>query len=315
MAAKPAKPSPSHPSRLVHAVGDPVSSLWHRLRRGTRILRRQSDWERFAGEGWAERIMAAAVTDRFHAKQGRSIGRLVLADGKARLGVYLKRHYRLPWWHGLLATLFPGRAWSPGLQEWQHLCWANAQGLPVPRPVAAGQLVGPWFRLQSFLAVEELSGMLPLHQAVPLAAARLDPAAFARWKHGLTAELARLTRELHRRKVFHKDLYFCHFYIPDTFTRRLPESWTNRVMMIDLHRLARHRLTGPWWLVKDLAQLLYSSEVPGVTARDRVRFWKLYRANWPGSPPGNWLRPLIRLKWQLYRRHNRRRKSVAPEQP
>jgi heptose I phosphotransferase len=284
-----------------------VSSLWYRLRKGSRIVRREADWERFAGEGWAERIMAEEVTDRLHTKQGRSIGRWILNDGPSRLGVYLKRHYRLPWWHGLLATLLPGRAWSPGLQEWQHICWAKAHGLPVPRPVAAGQLVGPWFRLQSFLAVEELYGMLPLHEAVPLAAARLDPARFARWKRGLIAELARLARELHRRRVYHKDLYFCHFYIPEEFTRRVPETWLNRAVMIDLHRLSRHRHFSSWWQAKDLAQFLYSSDVVGVTARDRVRFWKLYRQGWPGSPPGNWLKPLIRMKWALYRRHNRRR--------
>jgi hypothetical protein len=298
------------PSRLVPAAGDPVSSLWHRLRHGTRLLRRQPDWERFAGEGWADRVMAEPVTDRFHAKQGRSIGRWVLTEDGARLSVYLKRHYRLPWWHGLLATLFPGRVWSPGLREWQHLCWARAEGLPVPRPVAAGQFVGPWFRLQGFLAVEELHGMLPLHEAVPLAAARLGPGAFAQWKRGLTAELARIARELHRRRVFHKDLYLCHFYVPEEVTRRVPGSWTNRVAVIDLHRLGRHPAAAAWWQLKDLAQLLYSSEVPGVTARDRVRFWKLYRADWPGRPPGGWLRPLVRLKWRLYRRHNGRKVRV-----
>src|SRR5205814_2477526 len=141
-------------------------SLWRRLRRGTRLVRRAADWDRFAGDGWAERILAEPVTDRLHEKQGRSIGRRVFTRGRARLVVYLKRHYRLPWWRGVLATLFPNRAWSPGLQEWQHLAWAAAQGLPVPRPVAAGQLVGPWFKLQGFLAVEELHGMLPLHEAV-----------------------------------------------------------------------------------------------------------------------------------------------------
>jgi heptose I phosphotransferase len=276
------------------------------------MIRKVADWDRFVGEGWEERIMTEPVTDRLHEKQGRSIGRRVFADGRERLVVYLKRHYRLPWWHGLAAMLFPNRAWSPGLQEWQHLQWAASEGLPVPRPVAAGQTVGPGFRLQGFLAVEELHGMLPLHEAVPLAARRLDSFTFAKWKRGLTAELARLARELHRRRVFHKDLYFCHFYIPDTFTRLLPDAWTNRVVMIDLHRLARHTITAAWWQAKDLAQLLYSSDVPGVTARDRVRFWKLYRLAWPGRAPGEWLLPLVRWKWRLYQRHARRRQSLVP---
>jgi heptose I phosphotransferase len=153
--------------------------------------------------------------------------------------------------------------------------------------------------------------MLPLHEAVPLAASRLEPAKFAAWKRGLTRELARLARELHRRNVFHKDLYFCHFYIREAFTRIEPEGWTNRVVMIDLHRLARHPITRTWWQAKDLAQLLYSSDVPGVTARDRVRFWKLYRSHWPKHPPTDWLLPLIKWKWRLYQRHARRRKTVA----
>src|SRR4029077_12941200 len=135
----------------------------------------------------------------------------------------------------------------------------------------AGQIVGPWFKLQGFLAVEELHGMLPLHEAIPLAAMRLNREDFAHWKRGLTTELARLASELHRRKVFHKDLYFCHFYIPESFTRAVPADWTDRAVMIDLHRLARHRIAGFVWQVKDLAQLLFSSEVEGVTARDRVR--------------------------------------------
>ena len=56
--------------------------------------------------------MSEPVTDRLHAKQGRSIGRRIFAEGHAELRVYLKRHYRLPWWHGLMATVFPNSAWS-----------------------------------------------------------------------------------------------------------------------------------------------------------------------------------------------------------
>jgi heptose I phosphotransferase len=299
-------------ARLLPVVGDPVSSLWRRLRRGTHLFRRAFDWDRFAGEGWPERIMSEPVTDRLHEKQGRSIGRRVFEDGRAKLSVYLKRHYRLPRFWGVMATMLPNQAWSPGLQEWQHLKWAMAQGFRVPRPVAAGQMVGPWFQLQGFLAVEELHGMLPLHEAAPLAFARLEPREFARWKRGLTAELARLSWELHRRRVYHKDLYFCHFYIAEADIISVPESWRNRVTMIDLHRLAWHPLMSFWWQAKDLAQLLYSSDVPGVSARDRLRFWKIYRSHWTKRVPRSWLASLILWKQQLYERHARRRKAIAP---
>jgi heptose I phosphotransferase len=302
-------------TKLDPMVGDPVSSLWARLRRGVRYLRRQADWDRFAGEGWPERIMTEPLTDREHKKQGRSIGRKLFAEGRDTLSVYLKRHFRLSRFKGFLATLFPAGLWSPGLQEWQRIRWAQAEGFPVPRPVAAGQFVGPWGLLQGFIAVEELHGMLPLHEAVPRASRTLDAASFARWKRGLVAELARLARELHQRRTFHKDLYFCHFYIPESFTRTVPPNWLKQVVIIDLHRLKRHTITGPWWQVKDLAQLLYSSDVDGVTPRDRVRFWKLYLKRdkrRDTRAPREWLKPFVRWKWRLYQRHNRRKPSTVP---
>jgi heptose I phosphotransferase len=274
-------------------------TLWQRLVSGSVRLRYQPDWLTFAGPDWVRHIMTVAVTDRFHAKQGRSTGRWKVRANGRRLAVYLKRHYRLEWWRGLLASFWPERDWSPAMQEWRHLEWAQAQGLPVPKAVAAGEFIGPWGRLQSFLAVEELADMLPLHEAIPAAAASLTSADFSRWKIGLIAEVARLTRELHRRHYFHKDLYLCHFYIPVDDTHRLP-SWLGRIHLIDLHRLGHHRWTALLWQIKDLAQLLYSSDVTGLTNRDRLRFWKHYR----GRLDQPWLRGCILWKWQRYRRHN-----------
>ncbi len=280
-------------------------TFWQRLVRGTRRVRQQADWPQFAGPDWADRIMNVPVTDRFHAKQGRSIGRWMLgADGR-RLVVYLKRHYRLPRWLGLLATVRPDRGWSPALEEWDHLTWAKEEGLPVPNAVAGGEYIGPWGRLQSFLAVEELTGMLPLHEAVPAAAERLDPRMFRVWKRGLAIEMARLSRALHDRRRFHKDLYFCHFYIAEENTRQPPSGWRGRVRLIDLHRLRRHTWSAPWWQAKDLAQLLFSSRVPGVTARDRLGFARAYLGGrWSRQAPW-WLRGIIRLKAWRYHRHGR----------
>ncbi len=120
-----------------------VPSVSHRLTHGYSKFREHSDWATFAGSDWRTRIMSEEVADRFHAKQGRSIGRWTLADSSgAKLIVYLKRHYQLPRIAGLLALLFPGRAWSPGLQEWNNLTWAERLGLPVPRAMAAGEFVG-----------------------------------------------------------------------------------------------------------------------------------------------------------------------------
>lgn len=282
-------------------TGEP-GSLRARWTRGFRRVRQVPDWADFAGPDWLDRIMDVEITDRLFRKQGRSIARWTLASPNGReLVVYLKRHYVLPRKLGLLAVLFPRRAWSPGLQEWEHLKWAEEQGLPVPRAMAAGELVGPHGKLQGFIAIAELTGMLPLHEAVPLAERALDPVAFRRWKQALADELVRLSVGFHRRRVFHKDWYFCHFYIDAGDTRRVPDTWAGRVRVIDLHRMGKHPLTAPWRKAKDLAQLLYSSDVSGVTDDDRRGFWARYRTH-TRLP---WLVALLaRMKWRLYRRHN-----------
>jgi Lipopolysaccharide kinase (Kdo/WaaP) family len=286
-----------------------TDTLWQRWTRGGRRLRQRPDWPLFAGPGWADDIMGRDVTDCFHAKEGRSTGRLVLrADGK-QLAVYLKRHHHLPWWLGMLAALWPDAGWSPAMEEWQRLELARAAGLPVPRTVATGEFIGPWGRLESFLAVEELTGMLPLHEAIPAARRALAPRAFASWKRGLVAEVARLSRELHARRWFHKDLYLCHFFIPRSALGG-GARWRGLVHLIDLHRLTQHGWTWPLWQLKDLAQLLYSSEVAGVTARDRLRFWRAYggpvRRRW-------WTRLAYRVilfKSGRYRQHNEKKRLL-----
>jgi heptose I phosphotransferase len=294
------------------------ASFWQRLMRGWRRLYQRPDWEVFAGPGWPDRIMQIGVTDDFHAKQGRSTGRWMMPvpAGAKPLVVYLKRHYRLSFWRGWLAALWPGGDWSPAMQEYRHLEWAREQGVPVPATVAGGEFVGPWGKLSSFLAVEELTDMLPLHQAIPLAAATLSPDVFRRWKRGLVAEMARLARLLHDRRHFHKDFYLCHFFIHRQDTTRLlapasgdneREAWRGRVVLIDLHRLAHHPWTWWLWLLKDLAQLLYSSEVVGVDVRDQVAFWKFYRGPGARQSASRWLRRLVVMKWRRYRAHNARR--------
>lgn len=287
--------------RKTVAKGFEVFGILRRLVHGFRRTFCVPEWPRVAGEDWADTILDVAATDRHFAKQGRSIARWSLPS----VVVYLKRHYRLPRRDGIAAILFPSMPWSPGWQEHRNLETARRLGIPAPRVIAAAEYLRPGGRLQSVLAVEELTGMLPLHEAIPLAAARLSSTDFARWKRGLVHEMVRLTRLLHDGSWFHKDLYFCHFYIPDADTLRPPATWTGRVHMIDFHRLARHAATSPWWRAKDLGQLLYSSDVAGVTPRDRARFWFLYRRGRPWF--ARWIRRIALVRAENHRGHNERR--------
>jgi tRNA A-37 threonylcarbamoyl transferase component Bud32 len=290
-------------------IFDNRDALWRRLLFGVRRWCQRADWPRLAGDDWPNRIMDLNVADRFHAKQGRSTARWIVESTPRtpRLSVFLKRHYELPRWHGWLATLWPRRPWSPAWQEWRHLHWARQQGLSVPPPVAAAEYLGPWGTLQSALVVEELKGMLSLQEAIPLAAVRQQASAFRHWKRNLVVEIARLARMLHDRRCFHKDLYLCHFFIARDDTRTIPEQgWRGRVYLIDLHRLGHHPLMGKILQTKDLAQLLYASDILGVDGRDRLAFWRAYRGDGPHRPRCRWLRRFILYRWRRYRHHNAR---------
>jgi len=278
-------------------------TFWQRLVRGVWRSARDAGWPDLAPDD----VLGADARDRFHAKQGRSIVRWTLQGPSKRWVVYLKRHYHASRRHGWLASLWPGGGRSAAWREADHLLWAAANGIPVPRVAAVGERIGPWGRLQSYLAIEELAGMVPLHEAVPAASGTLPPTSFALWKRGLTAELARLTARLHGLRHFHKDLYFCHFYIPGRFTRTVPAAWAGEVHLIDLHRLGRHPLSCRWWQMKDLAQLVYSSEVVGVTARDRLRFWRAYAGPARRRWPARLLLAAVSIRWWNYRRHRARR--------
>lgn len=280
-----------------------TTTLWQRLTSQTWQVLHLPDGSRCIGPDGPEQIMAWPEGERHHDKQGRSIGRFTLSGSTGKRAVYLKRQYRLPRWTGWLATVLPARHWSPALREFENLNVVRELGVPVPAAWAAGESIGPWGRLQSFLAVEELTGMLALHEAIPLAAQRLSARALRSWKNGLIAEIARLVRRMHDAGYYHQDLYLCHFFIAECDISRPPPSWVGRVALIDFHRLLRRRWLGVWQQIKDLAQLLFSADLPSITARDRLQFWRAYR----GNAERGFVARLIAWKAGQYRRHNSKR--------
>ncbi len=247
-----------------------------------------------------ENIMHWEATDDFHVKQGRSTGRIVLGEGS--LIIYLKRHWKLPWWRGLLARRWPHYPWSPGAQEWQRLQWAKSQGFHVPEPLAMGQIVGPGCKLQSYLAIRELTGMLALHQAIPLAHAKMPPQQFEVWKQKLLERMAAIARKLHGLQHYHKDLYLCHFYVNEPSVQQTDPG---DMALIDLHRLGSHRWFSVRWQIKDLAQLFFSMwGVAGLEGADRITFFQHYLQRNHFTQADQWLFLAAMRKAERYARHN-----------
>jgi heptose I phosphotransferase len=278
-------------------------SFWRRLLRGSRWTWIDARFRDALPADLDARVMTLESRDRHHAKQGRSTARFVFhaRSGARPLSVYLKRHYRLPWHSRLAALIDPDGRHTPGAAEWRHLERVRALGIAVPEVVAAGERVGPWGRLQSFLMIADLVGNEPLHEAIPALSRRLDPGTFAAWKRTAIVAMAEITTTLHRANLFHKDLYLCHFFLD-------PEARADAdgvpMTLIDLHRLGQHRLWPDRWRWKDLGQLLFSTYgVDGIDDRDRLRFWKRYREQIPLRRP-RWQARMIAMKAARYRAHN-----------
>lgn len=275
--------------------------LLDRLTRGTRWFWLSEDYRAALPADLNDRVMDLESNDRLHVKQGRSTARVRFDSPWGPLSVYLKRHKRLPWSLRLAAALNPGGRYSPASAEWAHLARARTLGIPVPDTVAAGERIGPWGRLQSFLMVAELIGCQELNEVLPELSKSLSQAEFSRLKRELILEMATLAARLHNAKLFHKDFYLCHFFL-DLSER---SEAGQRLTLIDLHRLGEHRWTFPRWRWKDLGQLLFSTfGVEGIDDRDRLRFWKHYR-RLTGLRFGRWQERLIRWKAERYLAHNR----------
>ena len=85
---------------------------------------------------------------------------------------------------------------------------------------------------------------------------------FATLKRRLIAEMARIAATLHAARLFHKDLYLCHFFLD--LDRLERDGRTIRLVLIDLHRLSSRRL------VAGLAAM----EGPGPVALSRPSVWR-----------------------------------------
>lgn len=233
-----------------------------------------------------DRVAALEPVDEHVEKQGRSTARCRLGSES----LYLKKYPSLRWWERRLLPLSA----FPGPRELANYRRTAALGIRVPEVLLAGACRR--HPCASFFATRELAGYRPLHVFVP--ERRLPTPA----RHALALRLAEMVRRLHAARLYHRDLYFCHFFARETDGG--PE-----LVLIDLGRLMRS--PRPRWRVKDLAQLLFSSFVPGVSRTDRMRFFHAYLGVKKLDPKARRLAAVVAAKAEGYRRHNERHPELG----
>jgi hypothetical protein len=178
---------------------------------------------------------------------------------------------------------------TPAEQEARGIHLLDREGIPTVPLVAWGVRRDG----RSCIMVDDLQGCEPADRTISA--------------HGcfdeLAPHIARLAARLHR-KLHHRDLYLCHFFV-----RRSPLD----VRIIDAGRVRELPI---WplrqrWIIKDLAQLWYSTLPLDVTDAQREAMLAEYAAE-RGVKSVKRLRRSIESKVARIAKHDRRLKERSP---
>jgi tRNA A-37 threonylcarbamoyl transferase component Bud32 len=136
--------------------------------------------------------------------------------------------------------------------EWEALRLCESLNVSVPALKGFGAR-----GCQSFVLMEALVDAESIEN--------LQPA----WptKNKMIEQIAQIAKQLHSQGYYHRDFYICHFFWNDK---------TEKVSLIDLHRLFKPLLMKRHHLEKDLSALLFSVLDMNITQRDVFRFLRRY---------------------------------------
>jgi tRNA A-37 threonylcarbamoyl transferase component Bud32 len=160
----------------------------------------------------------------------------------------------------------------PALRSWVFGHGLRERGLPTARPLAVfhRRRWGLWY--EGYILFEKVHDGLDLHGAAERLAQGGGPAR-RRVLRPLIDELARMVRELHQRRLSHRDLKAANVLV------QLPENAGGgpRCWLIDLVGMARYRQLPDAVRLKNLARLHASFfRHPLLTRTDKLRFLRTY---------------------------------------
>ncbi|HPN85016.1 MAG TPA: lipopolysaccharide kinase InaA family protein [Victivallales bacterium] len=189
----------------------------------------------------------------------RGTEKILLDCEGTRKSFYLKRYNPIPLREILKnAISFKPLFLDGALHEMEALKIFERKGLPAPKPVAAAKFpdgrtcvltlgINNYVRASEFLSGEYNAGISR--------------------RRAVIAKIAKIAGLMHLNNLAHQDLYLLHFFV-------VP-SENDNVYLIDLQRLIVSKKLSERWIVKDLAQLLFSSQ--GILSNAEIlRLWILY---------------------------------------
>lgn len=253
-----------------------------------------SEWvERLTaiGLGSFRALMDGASGVRLRQVAERENWRLELPTASGVVTAYLKKHRSRSWrlrWRSLFGA---APAHSPGRVEAENIARLTELGIPTMRPIAYGEERHADGLVESLVMTEELRGYVPLDDVLR---ARFSSSQDGgrRGLRRLLAAVAHVATRFHASGFNHRDFYGCHFFIHESAAGRFD------VRLIDLQRVQRRRWLRRRWIVKDLAQLAYSTPRDAVRTTDAIFLFKHYLGVRKLRPEDKrlWRRVLARMR-------------------
>ena len=204
-------------------------------------------------------------------------GRKTVRFSRQEKNYFLKTHTGVGW-QEIIKNLFYFRLPVLGaMNEWHGAHHLQRLGIDTLTIAGYGTASGNPARRRSFIITDEISDTQSLEEFCSAWKHRPPRQPHEiRYKRWLIASLARIARRLHNSGANHRDFYLVHFLLQPGLKEGLLHPDASRLFVIDLHRMQLRRKTPKRWKIKDVAGLHYSSMDLGLTARDRLRFIRLY---------------------------------------
>jgi len=227
-----------------------------------------------AGLDRFDAVMATLDGDCMRALADRENWRLALDDDRQRgYGVYLKKHHVRTVRTTLRALLGMGPGESAGRVEARNVGALADIGVDAMRLLAYGEKLHRNGLLESFVLTEELAGFTDSKHFLRQRFSDDDVRRPRGRNHDLDRlirQVARVARRFHEAGYNHRDLYCGHFFIRQHGPGRF------EIRLIDLQRVQRRRWRRRRWIVKDLAQLLWSAPPERIRCSHKLAFMRHY---------------------------------------
>ena len=182
-------------------------------------------------------------------------------------GYFAKLHSGVGWLEilkNLLTLKFPIIG---ARNEWEAIHRLQELDIATMNAVAYGERGWNPASRESFIITEELTDTISLEDYCKQ---WTDNPPDFRTKRELIENVAGIARTLHQNGICHRDFYLCHFLL-DQGAKPFP-----KLSLIDLHRALVRKNLARRWIIKDIAGLLYSAKMIGLSKRDLLRFMRQY---------------------------------------